>query len=532
MARTDPFVGVAISDSAVRAVAVDGSTLEPVAASEASVSGTLTESIREALRGLHVRPQGVAAALGLDRATVRRMSLPRTTAGNIDRVIRFEAERYIPLPIEDVELGYQAEPDTSADRLDVVVAAARKGDAAQLTRALSDATPCPAAVDVAATGLLAAWNAAHAETAEPGLLVDLSGANASLVLCESGNLMLARSVPVGVGALRTALAQDLKVSLAEAESVRASRGVAGAEAGPPDLTATHEASGLEETSEWLTRLAQEVRRTLESYRGQRGGFQRCAVALTGEGADTPGLAEALSGVVSDPVSLFDPLPTPGLRLPSPGHLFSLAYGLAIRAAGRSALSLDLSPRAERVGRQRRQRATGWLAVALFAALALIVAYVYAGDRLEKTERDLSRVQAEVKTLQAQVGDLEVAVADAAAVADVEDLLAGLDRMEARPLDILQAISASLPSGIWLTDFFYDQQKGISLRGNALDAAAVTEAIRALSRRPYLVAVKLSSIAIVVVGDKQVYEFEITGDFQKPEESVSPKTETRTPRKRT
>jgi type IV pilus assembly protein PilM len=528
--RTESFAGVALSDDCARAVAVDGAGLEPIAAGAARLTGTIADSVRESLRALHLRPAGVAAALGLDRATVRRMSLPRTAGGNVDRVVRFEAERHIPLPIENVELDYQAEPDTASDRLEVVVAAVRKEDAAQLARALADATAAPTILDTAGTALLAAWDAAHGGTGAPVLLVDLSGGHAALVVCQSGNLVLARSVPAGVVALRAALAEDLRVSLVEAETVRASRGVVDAEVGPPDLVAQPEVGGLERTSAWLTGLVQEVRRTLESFRSQRGGFQRCPVALTGEGADTPGLADALQRAIRDPVLVFDPFADRPLKLPGPGHEFTLAYGLALRAAGRSPVRLDLSPRAERAGRARRHRATGWVGLAAVAGLALVAAYVYASSRLERTERELRDVQAESSRLEKQVGDLKAAMADAEAVTVVEEQLAGLDRVEAQPLDLLAGISSSLPGGLWLTDFFYDQEKGLTLRGNALDAASVTEAVRALSRRPYLARVKLSSIAIVNIGAKPVYSFEIIGDFQKPEEPASAKKEP-APRKR-
>jgi type IV pilus assembly protein PilM len=527
LARDDPVVGIAAADHCVRAVALNGATLQPLAASEVPLSGTLTESTREALRALHLRPVAAAMALAPERATVRRMSLPRTSAGNVDRVVRFEAERYIPLPIEEVELAYQAETDSSADRLEVVVAAARREDALQVSRVLAEATTARGVVDTSATALLAAWRAATGDAAEPALIVDLSGAHASLAVCEGDKLLLARAVPTGTGALRAALAQDLRISIAEAESVRASRGVTGAEVGPPDLTAAPEAAGLDATSEWLTGLTQEVRRTLESFRSHRGGPVRCTVALTGEGADTPGLAEALEGGLSDPVTLFDPFEGSSLALPGPGRHFTLAYGLAVRAAGRSPVIVDLAPRSERLGRERRQQATGWLAAALFAVVVLLAGYTYAENRLSRAEGQLVATNTRVEGLRAQVGDLETAVDDAAAVSDVEGLLDGLSRIEARPLDILDAVSVSLPSGVWLTDFFYDQEKGISLRGNALDAAAVTEAVRALSRKQYFVSVKLSSIAIVTIGEKPVYEFEITADFEKPEESQAAPKESRT-----
>jgi len=520
VARSDPVVGISVSDNTVRALALDPSGLAPVAASEGPKAETLAEALRAGIRELHVRPSVVTAGIGLDRATVRRMQLPQTSSQNLDRLVRFEAERYIPLPMEAVELDYEVRSDRGTDRIDVVVAAVRKEDARQLDRALAEATSVPTVLDSVGTALLAAWDATHRGEGGAALLVDLSGQSASLVVCESESIVLARSVPAGTDALLEVIAQDLRISVAEAEQVRRSQGVTGLQAGPPDLTASEEPADREHTTAWLTNLAQEVRRTLESFRGQRGGVAGCVVALTGEGADTAGLVEALEGATGETVDVFDPLSGSAIGLPSPGHNFTIAYGLALRSAGKSPITVDLSPRAQRAGRARRQKLTGWVGLAAVVGLSLVAAYVYASMHLDRVEEELRQVEEDAANLSAEVGDVDTAVADAAAITEVQDLLTSLDRTEARPLDVLHDVSLSLPQGTWLTDFLYDQEQGISIRGNALDAAVVTEAVRVLSRKDYLTKVELSAIAFVEIGDREVYEFEIAGDFVKPEESES------------
>jgi type IV pilus assembly protein PilM len=486
-----------------------------VTARETLRSGSLADSLRASLHDLRVRPGIVATAFGLDRATVRRMTLPHTSAQNVDRMVRFEAERYIPLPLEAVELDYQVRHDRAADRLEVVIAAVRKDDATQAAHALSEATSAGTILDTAGTALLAAWQQVRGEGGESALLVDLSGEHVSIIVCESGNLVLARSAPAGVDALRAALMDDLKISPAEAETVRRTEGVKGLEAGPPALGPSGPAPDREAAAVWLTRLAQEIRRTLESYRSQRGGAGRCTVAITGEGAETPGLSEALEWAIGQPVDVFNPLPDGTVDLPAPGHWFTLAYGLALRSAGKSPVAIDLSPRAERAGRRRRREQTAW--VGALAALVLVIgaAYAYANSRLQRIESDARGVRRQVAQLQANVGDVETALAAAAAVEDVDDVLADMQKCEAQPLDVLRDLSDSFPGGLWLKDFLYDRERGVSIHGNALDSTAVTEAVRALSRKPYLEQVKLTGINIVMIGDRQVYEFDITADFPQP-----------------
>jgi len=520
VARTEPAVGIAATETTLRAIAIDPTSLRPVAACETLLSGSLADSLRDALHDLRVRPGVVTTAFGLDRATVRRMTLPHTSPQNVDRMVRFEAERYIPLPLEAVELDYQVRPDRAADRLEVVIAAVRKDDATRAAHALSDATGARTVLDTTGTALLAAWQQARGDVAEAALVVDLSGEHVSIVVCESGNLVVARSAPAGVDALRAALVDDLKISPAEAEGVRRTEGVKGLEAGPPALSASGESPDREATTAWLTRLAQDIRRTLESYRSQRGGAGRCTVAITGEGAETPGLSEALESAIGQPIDLFDPLPDGAADLPAPGHWFTLAYGLALRSAGKSPVAIDLSPRAERAGRRRRREKTAWFAALAALVLVIAAAYAYAGNRLQRIESDARQVRGQVTGLRTDVGDVDTALAAAAAVEDVDGVLADMERCEARPLDVLRDLSDSFPGGLWLKDFLYDRERGVSIHGNALDSTAVTEAVRALSRKPYLEQVKLTGITIVMIGDRQVYEFDITAEFPQPETTES------------
>lgn len=518
MARNDPAVGVSVTETVVRCVATEPATLAPIAVSEVPRSGSLGDSIRGALHALRLRPGTVAMVIGLDRATVRRMSLPHTTPQNVDRMVRFEAERYIPLPLDAVELDYQVRPDRGADRLDVVVAAVRKDDATQAAQALAQATTAKTVLDTSGTALLAAWHQGWGETGDAVLISELSGAHASLVVCDAGNLILARSVPVGVEALRAALAEDLKISLVEAETVRRTQGVQGLEVGPPDLLPSSEPTDRETTTAWLTRLTQEIRRTLEAFRSQRGGMQRCRVVVTGEGADTPGLVQALGLAIGQSVDIFDPFARSAVALPGPGHHFTLAYGAALRSAGKSPVALDLSPRAELAVRRRRREKTAWAAALVALLITIGAAYSFADARLKRVESEARRVRDSVTRLRAEVGDVDMALSAAAAVQDVNQLLLEMQKPESRPLDILRDVSDSFPGGLWLKEFLYDRTRGVTIRGHSLDSIAITEAVRALSRRPYLQNVKLTGISIVAIGDRQVYEFQITAEFVEPDTS--------------
>src|SRR5690554_6602542 len=66
----------------------------------------LAEEIRSVLSDAGIRKKPVVAAVSNRQAITRNIMLPRMSLAELDEAIKWEAERYIPFPIEEVVLDY------------------------------------------------------------------------------------------------------------------------------------------------------------------------------------------------------------------------------------------------------------------------------------------------------------------------------------------------------------------------------------------------------------------------------------------
>lgn len=261
--------------------------------------------------GLVVRPADVAAALAaaLEKAgasgrdavaavsggavVLRPASLPRMNRAELMQAAYWEAQRHIPLPLEDlvVDCAVCDEDAGRAGMVEVVIAGAQRRAAAALAETLVRAGLRPLALDADALAayraLVALQPAARAKGAVA--LLDVGGAASRLWLFGGRQLQVSRTIPVGV------------------EQVSADFGAA------------------------CENLADGLRRSLEFFllRGKRLVDD---VFLLGGGAGLPGLAEAIEELL---VEGFTGRLEDGRRIavsaldPGGGSAYALAFGLAL-----------------------------------------------------------------------------------------------------------------------------------------------------------------------------------------------------------
>ena len=89
----------------------------------------LAAEVRALFDEAGVRKRHVVSAVSNRQAITRNIMVPKMTLQELEEAIKWEAERYIPFPIDEVELDFFVldNPDDVADggQLEVVIAAAR-----------------------------------------------------------------------------------------------------------------------------------------------------------------------------------------------------------------------------------------------------------------------------------------------------------------------------------------------------------------------------------------------------------------------
>jgi type IV pilus assembly protein PilM len=202
----------------------DGEVLDPL---------ELAECIRELLAATGVRPGAqVITAVGGPRVNARAQSFPPMPTARLRQTVVWEAEKWMPPPIQDcvVEPQLVGERVTDEGRVqDVVVVAAPKSAVNSQVQAIESAGLRCVAVDVEAFALLRSLIYASQRTdlfVKTVAIVRLGDSYSDITIVRRGDYVLSRHLPVAGTTFTRAVGQGLSLNHAEAERKKEYNGVA------------------------------------------------------------------------------------------------------------------------------------------------------------------------------------------------------------------------------------------------------------------------------------------------------------------
>lgn len=270
--------------------------------------------------------QYVAAALPESKSFIRVIQIPKMSDAEAEAAVPFEAESFIPLPIDQVCMDWQKVGET-ADKMNILIIATPREFVEKYLQALDGAQTKTVALEVESQSIcraLVGW-----KTQENFLLVDIDAARTSLVMVEDGALQFSSTVPIAGGAFTEGLARSLGVSSVKAEEIKRKVG----------LSNTAEYPNLRIAMvPVLNNLTAEIRNVLK-FHAERSDKPVEKVILTGGGAKLKSLAELTQSDLASEGNLKVELGNPwrnlaGLKQPplslEDSLSFSTAIGLAIR----------------------------------------------------------------------------------------------------------------------------------------------------------------------------------------------------------
>jgi len=298
-------------------------------------------TLRELFYGRRIRRRRVVCGLGGSRVILRRTQFVPMTARELAEVLRWEAEKYIPIPSEEAVVDFSILNEQSG-QMNVLVAGTHQRTSRTYVEALRAARLSPAALEpeaMAQARVLEALGFRRTTGDEAAMLVDLGAATSRVTLFAGHVPLLTRNVGFGGEQLTQAVCEARGCAWGEGEELKREHGVL--PEGPIADVVRGTAAGL----------VDELRRSAEFYSAQHRGRQIHGIYLVGGGARLKGLAELLreqlaallgdrlaadTGVIiagpSDHVRLRGPLA--GLK-PYFGPQFATALGLAMRGAKQS-----------------------------------------------------------------------------------------------------------------------------------------------------------------------------------------------------
>lgn len=295
---------------------------------------------------LDTKATTACAALPAFTGLITMMDMPVMESGELEKAIRFEAPKYIPLPIEDVALSWEVVRDGDGQsprapkkkkekkdgteaaaptpdpnkKMEVLLVAALNKEVERYERYVTSQGLRLALLELEIFSLV---RAAIASLEETVLLVDIGSRATNLILVRNGSIVMNRNLNSGGNEMTSALMEALHVNWERAEQMKR---------GQADLLS----SQLSHTPMPTLQLIQyEVTRMLQQLKAKDASARVNRILLTGGSSKMKGLPEYLSRLFQLPVELANPWQHVAYdeRLTSSlselGSSFAIAVGLAL-----------------------------------------------------------------------------------------------------------------------------------------------------------------------------------------------------------
>ncbi len=156
------------------------------------------------------------------KAFVRVIQIPEMSEADAETAVPFEAENFIPLPVDQVYLDWQKLGD-AGDKMNVLIIASPKEFVDTYLGIIDQAGIRAAALEVESQSCLRALAAAGNK--ETLLIVDLDAYRSSLIMVEQGDLEFTSTIPIAGNAFSESIAKAFGVSTEKADEIKSKVGI-------------------------------------------------------------------------------------------------------------------------------------------------------------------------------------------------------------------------------------------------------------------------------------------------------------------
>ncbi|HZJ09872.1 MAG TPA: type IV pilus assembly protein PilM [Trueperaceae bacterium] len=296
-------------------------------------AGGLAEEIKALFQDAGISRRFTVTAVSNRQAITRNIHVPRMTVQELDEAIKWEAERYIPFPIDEVMLDYfvldNPEDVEEGGQLEVVIAAARLDEVTQQVEYLKQAGLEPYVIDVKPFSLLRALKGSllgeyltkttltgdfYTEANEIGVVLEIAASTSTVTLVRGQRVLMNRNINVSGDDFTAAIQRAFGLDFDSAEDVKIEYGTATIPTEDEEDLLNFDAKReqfspgrvYEALRPVLVELTTEIRRSLEFFRVQSGDANISRMLVTGGGAKLRGLPEAIGDALGFRVELGDP----------------------------------------------------------------------------------------------------------------------------------------------------------------------------------------------------------------------------------
>lgn len=291
----------------------------------------LAINIRKLLKDGNVRTRTVNVALPEANVFTRIIQVPPLSERELASAIKWEAEQYIPLPLDEVQMDFsivgESKDNEGNKKLDVLLVAAPKTVIVRYNKVLDLCDLEPEAMETEIISASRALLPPSPDKPMTVMVINLGAQTTDFSIMKSGVISFTRSVPTGGDSFTKALAQDLGIPLPQAEEFKKTYGI------HEDQL---EGKVYRSIQPIFSVVIDEIKRSITFFQNKFPDEVISTIILSGGSAKLPGLVEALVNSVGietqvgNPWTRIDKDPQRFTKLDEEGAVFVVAAGLGMR----------------------------------------------------------------------------------------------------------------------------------------------------------------------------------------------------------
>lgn len=290
--------------------------------------------LTETLRNVALDPDTCSVNISVSgpAAIIRYVSFPKMNADELGKALRFEAEKYIPFSISQVNVDASIlRHDMPDNRMLVLLAAVKKDFISQRLKLLEEVDIRPDIVEMDSLALINAFNFNYLRphqgpAAKTIALLNIGASFSNLSVLDDNIPRLTRDIPIGGNNIARKIMDLFGVDLKTAEALKLGAGKENAE------------KAAQAAEPVLSNLAGEIGSSFDYYESQSASSVT-KIFLSGGVSALEGLRERLAGFLGIEVEYWDPfqgIDTDGsadfLEAKKNASQLAVATGLALRCS--------------------------------------------------------------------------------------------------------------------------------------------------------------------------------------------------------
>ena len=262
-----------------------GAIVGDAVADEKTFSYVIKQSIEKPQYG-RINSKYVVASLPESKSFVRVIQVPLMSDNEIEGAVPFEAENFIPLPLDQVYMDWQ-KLGVTGDKINILIIASPKEYVENYLRVLDNCGLKTVALEVDSQSCHRALVGDNSK--DTVLIADMQAFRSTLVMVEQGQLQFTSSIPIAGNAFTESIARALGVSSAKAEEIKRKVGFNNTADYPNVRTSLLPV---------LTNFGAEIKNVIR-FHNEHSSVQVSKVLLCGGSARLGNITEFLNGELSD-----------------------------------------------------------------------------------------------------------------------------------------------------------------------------------------------------------------------------------------